>query len=88
VKKSGVGVSHSKHGFYECSQTKMISIDSGRLPVAWWHPYDDRLRAGFTAILDGLYAPGVVERLRSLSRNRPALRGLLERVREMGRGAY
>jgi acyl-CoA reductase-like NAD-dependent aldehyde dehydrogenase len=88
VKKSGVGVSHSKHGFYECSQTKMISIDSGRLPVAWWHPYDERLRAGFTAILDGLYAPGIVERLRALSRNRPALRGLLERVREMGRGAY
>ena len=88
VKKSGVGVTHSKQGFYECSHTKMISVDSGRLPVAWWHPYDDRLRAGFTAMIDTLYAPGVVERLRALSRHRPEIRGLFERVREMGRGAF
>jgi succinate-semialdehyde dehydrogenase/glutarate-semialdehyde dehydrogenase len=87
VKKSGVGVTHSRQGFLECSHTKMIALDSGRIPVPWWHPYDERLRSGFTAMIDSLYAPGVVERIRAVARNRPAFRGLIERVREMGRGA-
>lgn len=87
VKKSGVGVTHSAQGFYECSHTKMIAVDKGRLPVLWWHPYDERLRAGFTAGIDALYAPGVVERIRALAGSRPELKGLLERMREFGRGA-
>lgn len=87
VKKSGVGVSHSKQGFYECTRTKMISFDAGRFTAPWWHPYDERLRAGFTALLDSLYAPGVTDRLRAAVRHRPEWRGLIERVREMGRGA-
>jgi acyl-CoA reductase-like NAD-dependent aldehyde dehydrogenase len=87
VKKSGVGVTHSAQGFYECSHTKMIAIDSGRLPVLQWHPYEERLRAGLTATIDALYAPGVVGRLRALAANRPELRALVQRVREMGRGA-
>jgi acyl-CoA reductase-like NAD-dependent aldehyde dehydrogenase len=87
VKKSGVGVTHSKQGFYECSKTKLIAADSGRIPVPWWHPYDERLRAGFTAMIDSLYAPSMIERARAAARNRPAFRGLIERVREMGRGA-
>jgi succinate-semialdehyde dehydrogenase/glutarate-semialdehyde dehydrogenase len=88
VKRSGVGVTHSKQGFFECSNTKMISVDSGRIPVAWWHPYDERLRSGFTAMIDALYAPGVVDRVLGMLRHRPELRGLYERVREMGRGAF
>jgi len=87
VKRSGVGVTHSKQGFHECSRTKMISVDSGRIPVAWWHPYDDRLRAGFTAMIDALYAPSFAGRAKALARHRPEWRGLIERVREMGRGA-
>jgi succinate-semialdehyde dehydrogenase/glutarate-semialdehyde dehydrogenase len=87
VKKSGVGVTHSKQGFVECSNTKMISVDSGKLPVAWWHPYDDRLRAGFTAMIDALYAPGASGKVRALAGHRPEWSGLIKRVREMGRGA-
>ena len=87
VKKSGVGVTHSKYGFLECSATKLIASDAGRVPVAWWHPYDERLRSGFTAMIDALYAPGVVERIRATVGHRPEWRGLIERVREMGRGA-
>jgi len=87
VKRSGVGVSHSKHGFYECTQTRMISVDAGRFPAPWWHPYDDRLRAGFTALLDTLYARGAGDRVRAAAKHRPEWRGLIDRVKEMGRGA-
>jgi acyl-CoA reductase-like NAD-dependent aldehyde dehydrogenase len=87
VKKSGVGVTHSAQGFYECSHTKMVAIDSGRVPVLQWHPYEERLRAGLTATIDALYAPGVVGRLRALAANRPELQAMVQRVREMGRGA-
>ena len=87
VKKSGVGVTHSAQGFYECSHTKMIAIDSGRVPVLQWHPYEERLRAGLTATIDALYAPGIVGRLRALAANRPQLGAMVQRVREMGRGA-
>jgi hypothetical protein len=66
---------------------RMISIDAGRFTAPWWHPYDERLRAGFTALLDALYAPGVVGRLGAAARHRKDWRGLIERVREMGRGA-
>ena len=87
VKKSGVGVTHSKHGFYETTQMKMVSVDAGRFTVPWWYPYDERLRSGFTALLDSLYAPGVTDRLGAAARHRKEWKGLLERVREMGRGA-
>ena len=88
VKKSGVGVTHSKAGFLECSRTKLIAADSGRIPVAWWHPYDERLRSGFTAMIDAMYAPGVVAKVRAAAAHRTEWRGLIERVREMGRGAF
>jgi succinate-semialdehyde dehydrogenase/glutarate-semialdehyde dehydrogenase len=87
VKKSGVGVTHSRQGFIECSNTKLIAVDSGRIPVAWWHPYDERLRAGFTAMIDALYSPGASRKVRALAGHRPEWRGLVQRVREMGRGA-
>ncbi len=87
VKKSGVGVTHSKHGFYETTQMRMISVDAGRFTAPWWHPYDERLRAGFTGILETLYAPGIAGRLGAAMRHRKDWRGLIDRVREMGRGA-
>lgn len=88
VKRSGIGVTHSRFGFYECTRTRLIAADRGRVPVAWWHPYDARLREGFGAVMETLYAPGRLERIRSLVRHRPEFRGLLERAREMGRGAF
>ncbi|MGH2795834.1 MAG: aldehyde dehydrogenase family protein, partial [Actinomycetota bacterium] len=87
VKKSGVGVTHSKHGFYESTQMRMISVDAGRFNAPWWHPYDERLRAGFAALLDSLYAPRVGGRLGAAARHRKEWQGLIDRVKEMGRGA-
>jgi acyl-CoA reductase-like NAD-dependent aldehyde dehydrogenase len=88
AKRSGIGVTHSREGIRACTRATLIGVDRGRLPVAWWHPYDGRLRAGFPALLDALYAPGAVERLRALVRHRPEWRGLLDRVREQRLGEF
>ncbi len=43
VKESGLGRSHSKFGFYECVNIKLVSWEPSRMRDAWWHPYDDVL---------------------------------------------
>jgi acyl-CoA reductase-like NAD-dependent aldehyde dehydrogenase len=43
VKESGVGRSHSKFGFYECVDVKMVSWEPGITRDFWWQPYDDTL---------------------------------------------
>ncbi len=43
VKDSGLGRSHSKFGFYECVNVKLISWDPSLAPNFWWHPYDASL---------------------------------------------
>jgi acyl-CoA reductase-like NAD-dependent aldehyde dehydrogenase len=43
VKESGLGRSHSKFGFYECVNIKMISWEPSRTRDIWWHPYDEVL---------------------------------------------
>jgi succinate-semialdehyde dehydrogenase/glutarate-semialdehyde dehydrogenase len=43
VKDSGLGRSHSKFGFYECVNVKLISWDPSIAPNFWWHPYDGSL---------------------------------------------
>ncbi len=43
VKESGLGRSHSKFGFYECTNIKMISWEPSRTRDIWWHPYDEVL---------------------------------------------
>src|SRR2546421_2904392 len=50
VKESGLGRAHSKFGFYECVDVKLVVWESGRLRDFWWHPYDETLgRATKTA---------------------------------------
>jgi succinate-semialdehyde dehydrogenase/glutarate-semialdehyde dehydrogenase len=41
-KESGFGRTHSKHGLYELVNVKFVDRDSGRVPVAYWFPYDER----------------------------------------------
>jgi acyl-CoA reductase-like NAD-dependent aldehyde dehydrogenase len=41
-KESGFGRTHSKHGLYELVDVKFVDRDSGRVPVAYWFPYDER----------------------------------------------
>ncbi len=49
VKNSGLGRSHSKFGFYECTEVKLVTWEPGMTRDFWWFPYDrslaDALRA-------------------------------------------
>ena len=43
VKDSGLGRSHSKFGFYECVNVKLVAWEPGRTRNLWWQPYDETL---------------------------------------------
>ena len=43
VKDSGLGRSHSKFGFYECVNIKLVAWEPSRTRDFWWHPYDESL---------------------------------------------
>jgi acyl-CoA reductase-like NAD-dependent aldehyde dehydrogenase len=58
VKDSGMGVTHSKYGFYEMTQKQLISEDPGWFRAGWWHPYGDRLHRGFEAVVEAFLADG------------------------------
>jgi acyl-CoA reductase-like NAD-dependent aldehyde dehydrogenase len=65
VKNSGRGVIHSKFGFYEMVEKRLVSEDRGWLPVAWWFPYDQAGRLGFIALLQTAYADGLRAKFRA-----------------------
>jgi hypothetical protein len=46
VKHSGLGRVHSKFGFYECVNIKLLTWEPSRLRNFWWHPYDASLGKG------------------------------------------
>jgi acyl-CoA reductase-like NAD-dependent aldehyde dehydrogenase len=43
VKESGLGRSHSKFGFYECVNIKLVAWEPGMTRDFWWQPYDRTL---------------------------------------------
>jgi succinate-semialdehyde dehydrogenase/glutarate-semialdehyde dehydrogenase len=43
VKDSGLGRSHSKFGFYECVNIKLVTWEPGLTRNFFWHPYDETL---------------------------------------------
>jgi acyl-CoA reductase-like NAD-dependent aldehyde dehydrogenase len=55
VKESGLGRSHSKFGFYECTNIKLISWEPSRTRNIWWHPYDELLGKAIRASARLLY---------------------------------
>src|SRR3954454_21152409 len=55
VKDSGIGRSHSKFGFYECVNIKLLSWEPSRLPDVWWQPYDEVLGKAIRASARILY---------------------------------
>jgi succinate-semialdehyde dehydrogenase/glutarate-semialdehyde dehydrogenase len=55
VKESGLGRSHSKFGFYECVDIKMLSWEPSRLADAWWQPYDEVLGKAIRASMRLIY---------------------------------
>lgn len=77
IKDSGVGISHSKFGFYECVNVKTITYEPGFTRDFWWHPYDETLGRAVRASSKILYG--------SPSERRRALRGGLRSLLEVGR---
>jgi acyl-CoA reductase-like NAD-dependent aldehyde dehydrogenase len=78
VKDSGLGRSHSKFGFYECTNIKLISWEPSRTRDIWWHPYDEVLGKAIRASARLLYGRN--------GRRREALReGGLPLLRVTGR---
>src|SRR5262245_44276366 len=55
VKDSGLGRSHSKFGFYECVNVKLVSWEPSRTRDFWWHPYDESLGKSLHASAQLLY---------------------------------
>jgi acyl-CoA reductase-like NAD-dependent aldehyde dehydrogenase len=55
VKDSGLGRSHSKFGFYECVNVKMLSWEPSRMADTWWQPYDETLGSAIRASIRLLY---------------------------------
>src|SRR6476660_7697461 len=54
-KESGLGRSHSKFGFYECVDIKLVSWEPGIARDMWWHPYDRSLADAIRASAKLLY---------------------------------
>jgi succinate-semialdehyde dehydrogenase/glutarate-semialdehyde dehydrogenase len=65
VKESGLGRSHSKFGFYECVNVKLISWEPGMTRDFWWQPYDETLGTAIRASARLLYGSNGT-RLRAL----------------------
>jgi succinate-semialdehyde dehydrogenase/glutarate-semialdehyde dehydrogenase len=55
VKESGLGRSHSKFGFYECTNIKLVAWEPSRMRNSWWHPYDEVLGTAIRASAKLLY---------------------------------
>ena len=55
VKESGLGRSHSKFGFYECVNIKLVSWEPSRMRDVWWQPYDEVLGKAIRASARLLY---------------------------------
>ena len=55
VKESGLGRSHSKFGFYECVNVKLVTWEPSRARDFWWHPYDESLGKALRAAAQLLY---------------------------------
>jgi succinate-semialdehyde dehydrogenase/glutarate-semialdehyde dehydrogenase len=55
VKHSGLGRAHSKFGFYECVNVKLLAWEPSRTRDFWWHPYDESLGTAVHAAAQLLY---------------------------------
>ncbi|HEV3475804.1 MAG TPA: aldehyde dehydrogenase family protein [Actinomycetota bacterium] len=83
IKDSGLGVTHSKFGFYELVDKRLVGEDPGWIPDGWWYPYNERTRKGFNALIDTIYGNGTPVRNAWTHRRDmlPFLRDLLGRRR-------
>jgi succinate-semialdehyde dehydrogenase/glutarate-semialdehyde dehydrogenase len=63
VKWSGIGRIHGLAGLREMVQAKYVSLDRGRGPELWWHPYDAELGALLSRAAPALYSTSRWRRL-------------------------
>ncbi len=66
VKDSGIGRSHSKFGFLECVDIKLVSWEPGHTRDFWWHPYDETLGEAIKATASVLYGGANGGRMKAL----------------------
>jgi acyl-CoA reductase-like NAD-dependent aldehyde dehydrogenase len=55
VKESGLGRAHSRFGFYECLNVKLVTWEPSVTRDFWWHPYDETLGAAVRSAVQLLY---------------------------------
>lgn len=69
-KESGIGRSHSRLGFEEMTQPKVVVEERfGWIRRnMWWHPYSRDVYEGLAGALVARYGSGPVRRLRGLAR--------------------
>ena len=79
MKQSGLGRSHSKFGFYECVNIKLLSWEPSRTRNFWWHPYDRSLGRAVHASAQLLYGRDA-DKAGALRRALPAYARLAERM--------
>ena len=84
VKDSGLGRSHSKFGFYECVNIKLVSWEPGWTRDSWWQPYDRDLGNAFRASAQLLYGRNG-NRMKALREHGGALLRVSRRVLQKGR---
>ena len=78
VKDSGLGRSHSKFGFYECVNIKLLSWEPSRMRDTWWHPYDETTGKAIRASMRLMYG-------RKGERGKALREGFIPLVRLTGR---
>jgi succinate-semialdehyde dehydrogenase/glutarate-semialdehyde dehydrogenase len=72
VKDSGLGRSHSKFGFYEAVEPKVIAATRSREASLWVYPYDETVGPAIRSTIDMLYGKGK-KRFATLKEGGPAL---------------
>jgi succinate-semialdehyde dehydrogenase/glutarate-semialdehyde dehydrogenase len=55
VKESGLGRAHSRFGFYECVNVKLVTWEPSRTRDLWWHPYDETVGVAVRSAAQLLY---------------------------------
>ncbi|MDQ3991637.1 MAG: aldehyde dehydrogenase family protein, partial [Actinomycetota bacterium] len=85
VKESGTGVTHSKFGFYEMTEKRLVAQDPGWLYGGWWYPYSEGMARGFAGIIEAMSTPGAAAKLRVVRERwaemAPFVRSVLQRSR-------
>jgi succinate-semialdehyde dehydrogenase/glutarate-semialdehyde dehydrogenase len=66
VKDSGLGRAHSKFGFYECVNVKLVVWEPSRVRDFWWHPYDETLGRAARAAAQLVYSRREADRQAAL----------------------